>query len=143
MTALLKRWTTLGAALMGATLSGCAGGATEPPADDTAGQLDAPAAQATEPMRSDQITTDMSLGFPPPGEPMDAGESHDGHSMDTLPRSHRLAFMMGHVEAGLSLYRAGQPDMAAPHLLHPVSETHAAEREGLEELGFDAALFET
>lgn len=67
--------------------------------------------------------------------------SHD--DMETLPREYRLAFMMGHVEAGLSLYRAGEPEMAAPHLLHPVSETHASEREGLDVLGFNADLFET
>ena len=65
------------------------------------------------------------------------------HAMETLPIENRLAFMTGHVEAGLALYRAGEPEMAAPHLLHPVSETHAAERAGLEELGFEAALFET
>lgn len=58
----------------------------------------------------------------------------------TLPK--RLAFMTGHVEAGLALYRAGELQMAAPHLLHPVSETHAAEREGLDALGFEGALFE-
>ena len=50
--------------------------------------------------------------------------------------------MSGHVAAGLELYRVGEAEMAAPHLLHPVSETHAAEREGLEALGFDSALFE-
>ncbi len=60
----------------------------------------------------------------------------------TLPLPKRLAFMTGHVEAGLALYRAGELKMAAPHLLHPVSETHAAEREGLDAHGFDAALFE-
>ena len=32
--------------------------------------------------------------------------------------------------------------MAAPHLLHPVSETHKSERDGLEELGFKSFLFE-
>jgi len=50
--------------------------------------------------------------------------------------------MTGHVEAGLALYRAGEAEMAAKHLLHPVSETHATEREGLSALGFDASLFE-
>lgn len=58
-----------------------------------------------------------------------------------LPVAKRLAFMTGHVEAGLALYRAGEPGMAARHLLHPVAETHAAEREGLDALGFDASLF--
>ena len=66
-----------------------------------------------------------------------------GHDMAQLPLPKRLAFMSGHVEAGLALYRAGEPEMATPHLLHPVSETHQAERKGLDELGFDAALFET
>ncbi len=64
-----------------------------------------------------------------------------GHSMEVLPLPKRLAFMTGHVKAGLALYRAGEPEMAAPHLLHPVSETHKAERKGLKELGFDASLF--
>ncbi|MEL7447181.1 MAG: hypothetical protein AAGK02_15455, partial [Pseudomonadota bacterium] len=54
----------------------------------------------------------------------------------------RLAFMSGHVAAGLALYRAGESEAAAPHLLHPVSETHEAERAGLAELGFDPSPFE-
>ena len=65
-----------------------------------------------------------------------------GHHVGALPREHRLAFMRGHVEAGLALYRAGEPEMAAPHLLHPVSETHKSERQGLDELGFKGELFE-
>lgn len=76
----------------------------------------------------------------------DNGEAVDtavDHEMMALPIENRLAFMTGHVEAGLALYRAGEPEMAAPHLLHPVSETHADERAGLEELGFEAALFES
>ncbi|WP_421789618.1 hypothetical protein [Hyphobacterium sp.] len=60
----------------------------------------------------------------------------------TLPVEYRVAFMSGHVEAGLALYRAGAPDQAAPHLLHPVSETHAAERDGIDALGFRAEVFE-
>jgi len=67
-----------------------------------------------------------------------SAQEHD----ETLPLPLRLAFMTGHVEAGLALYRAGEPEMAAPHLLHPVSETHASEREGLDAYGFDATLFE-
>ncbi|MEO1043410.1 MAG: hypothetical protein AAFX52_14100 [Pseudomonadota bacterium] len=65
-----------------------------------------------------------------------------GHAIDTLAVPERLAFMTGHVKAGLALYRAGEPAMAAPHLLHPVSETHAAEREGLDALGFEPSVFE-
>ncbi|MEO1658388.1 MAG: hypothetical protein AAFR65_11760 [Pseudomonadota bacterium] len=74
------------------------------------------------------------------GEGGEGGET--GHTMDTLAVPERLAFMSGHVKAGLALYRAGEPAMAAPHLLHPVSETHAAEREGLDALGFQPELFE-
>ena len=51
--------------------------------------------------------------------------------------------MSGHVAAGLALFKAGAPEMAAKHLLHPVSESYAEEREGLDALGFDPALFET
>ena len=50
--------------------------------------------------------------------------------------------MSGHVEAGLALYRAGAPDQAAKHLLHPVSETHKAERAGIDALGFTPKVFE-
>jgi hypothetical protein len=74
------------------------------------------------------------------------GQSAEGpaashESMETLPVEKRVAFMSGHVEAGLALYRAGAPDQAAPHLLHPVSETHEAERAGIDALGFDQAAF--
>ncbi len=65
-----------------------------------------------------------------------------GASVDTLAAPERLAFMSGHVKAGLALYRAGEPEMAAPHLLHPVSETHEAERAGLDALGFAPEVFE-
>lgn len=61
--------------------------------------------------------------------------------MQTLAVEKRVAFMSGHVEAGLALFRAGAPEQAAKHLLHPVSETHASERAGIEALGFDQSLF--
>ena len=67
----------------------------------------------------------------------------DDHNMETLAVEKRVAFMSGHVEAGLALYRAGAPDQAAKHLLHPVSETHAAERAGIDALGFTADVFES
>ena len=74
--------------------------------------------------------------------PQPAETDSTGHAaMETLPVQFRVAFMSGHVEAGLALYRAGVPDQAARHLLHPVSETHAAEREGIDALGFDPAIF--
>ncbi|WP_300391618.1 hypothetical protein [Henriciella sp.] len=79
------------------------------------------------------------------GEAGEGGEGEGGeggaHTMETLPIENRLAFMRGHVAAGLALYRAGAPEQAAKHLLHPVSETHAQEREGLDELGFNGELF--
>lgn len=77
------------------------------------------------------------------GESGESGEGEGGHAMDMLPVEKRLAFMTGHVKAGIALYRAGEPAMGAPHLLHPVSETHQAERAGLDALGFDASIFET
>ena len=65
-----------------------------------------------------------------------------GHSeIGQLPIEKRVAFMAGHVQAGIALYRAGAPDQAAPHLLHPVSETHQAERTGIDALGFDQSIF--
>jgi len=67
------------------------------------------------------------------------GAGHE--AMETLPVQFRIAFMSGHVEAGLALYRAGAPDQAARHLLHPVSETHAAERAGIDALGFNPDIF--
>nr|WP_070959011.1 hypothetical protein [Hyphomonas sp. Mor2] len=75
------------------------------------------------------------------GEGEGEGEGEAGHSMDTLPVEKRVAFMSGHVEAGLALFRAGAPDQAAKHLLHPVSETHEAERAGIDALGFDQEIF--
>ena len=68
-------------------------------------------------------------------------EMHEDHSMGTLPVEKRIAFMSGHVEVGLALYRAGKPDQAAQHLMHPVSEMHQAERAGIDALGFNAAVF--
>lgn len=76
------------------------------------------------------------------GEGGEAGEGEGGEGVESLPLPNRLAFMSGHVKAGLALYRAGAPDAAAPHLLHPVSESYEGERAGLDELGFDPALFE-
>ena len=68
-------------------------------------------------------------------------EMHEDHSMGTLPVEKRIAFMSGHVEVGLALYRAGKPDQAAQHLMHPVSEMHKAERAGIDALGFNAEVF--
>ena len=68
---------------------------------------------------------------------------HEDHSMGTLPVEKRIAFMSGHVEVGLALYRAGKPDQAAQHLMHPVSEMHQAERAGIDALGFNPEVFKS
>ncbi len=70
-------------------------------------------------------------------------EMHEDHSMGTLSVEKRIAFMSGHVEVGLALYRAGKPDQAAQHLMHPVSEMHQAERAGIDSLGFKPEVFKS
>ncbi len=116
----LKTWTTLGlaTALAGAGLAGCAG-------ESGTGADTADASQAA----------DAGEGGEGGGE---GGETGDAV---TLSLEQRLVFMAGHVEAGLALYRAGKPEMAARHLSHPVTETHASERAGLDAIGFDPAVF--
>lgn len=127
----LRRWATLGLGTTVAATALVACNAPEP--------SEPQAPSATAPSQDDSTTM---IGMGEMGESGEGEGGETGHSMDTLPLPKRLAFMTGHVEAGLALYRAGEPGMAARHLLHPVSETHAAEREGLDQLGFDGALFE-
>jgi len=127
MRSTVKVWTGLGlaTALVGTSLAGCSGEAGE--GEGGEGGESAIAGEAGE-------------GEGGEGE---GGEGEGGEdAIGALPLPQRVAFMSGHVEAGLALYRAGDSAAAAPHLLHPVSETHAAERAGLDELGFDAAPFE-
>jgi hypothetical protein len=85
------------------------------------------------------------VASPAPADMVAEADAHSGPhealDMETLPVAFRVAFMSGHVEAGLALYRAGAPDQAAKHLLHPVSETHAAERAGIDALGFEPEIF--
>ena len=79
---------------------------------------------------------------PKSGEAVIEDEHIGAHTeIGQLPIEKRVAFMAGHVQAGIALYRAGAPDQAAPHLLHPVSETHQAERAGIDALGFDQSIF--
>ena len=66
-----------------------------------------------------------------------------GRNIEELALQHRLAFISGHVAAGIFLYRAGRLSEASKHLMHPVSETHKAERLGLESEGLDIERFET
>ncbi len=134
MRSTIKTWTTLGlaGALVGGTLAGCsgeqgAGEAGEGGSDASAASGEAGAAHSAS-------------GEAGAGEGGEAGEA--GASVDALALPQRLAFMAGHVEAGLALYRAGDAKAAAPHLMHPVSETHADERAGLDKMGFDAGVFE-
>ena len=41
------------------------------------------------------------------------GEEDAPHEREALPVEKRVAFMSGHVEAGLALYRAGAPEQAS------------------------------
>lgn len=93
--------------------------------------------------QADLEPTSSTLSPTAVAAPADAGEGEGemGHSMETLPVEKRVAFMSGHVAAGLALFRAGAPDQAAVHLLHPVSETHEAERAGIDALGFEQDIF--
>ncbi|MEM9705890.1 MAG: hypothetical protein AAF850_07415 [Pseudomonadota bacterium] len=151
----VKRWAGLGlgTAFLGTSLVACGSdtevATPEAPAADAAAEAvasaDAPIADQTKaPAVSDTTVVDAAAGEGEGGEG-EGGEGEGGEAgpaMDTLPLPQRLAFMTGHVKAGLALYRANEPQMAAPHLLHPVSETHQAERAGLDDLGFDASIFE-
>ena len=92
----------------------------EPPANEV--KLEAP----------EQVNKEMPMKHSP----------EEMEEMQTLAVEKRVVFMSGHVVAGLTLYRAGVPEQAAKHLLHPVSETHAAERAGIDALGFKADIFE-
>jgi hypothetical protein len=135
MTLKLKVWTGLGlgTVLLGTSLVACS----------------SPSDQIQEENAEVSMTTDVSepaqkvksIEYGEGGESGESGTS--GGSMEVLPIENRLAFMTGHVEAGLALYRAGKLEQAAPHLLHPVSETHQSERQGLDALGFEASLFKS
>ncbi|MDJ0642576.1 MAG: hypothetical protein QNJ15_07150 [Erythrobacter sp.] len=118
----LRTWATLGlaTALAGAGLTGCAGEGGE----------------------GGEGTSTSQAGEAGEGEGGEGESGESGGDVGALPLPQRVAFMSGHVAAGIALYRAGEIEAAAPHLLHPVSETHTAEREGLAELGFDASPFE-
>ncbi|MEM9172030.1 MAG: hypothetical protein AAGA84_04920 [Pseudomonadota bacterium] len=95
---------------------------------------------SSEPEAVENAVADAPVASEADAPPADAQAHHD---TGDLPLEFRLAFMSGHVNTGITLYRAGEPEAAAPHLLHPVSESYAEEREGLDEVGFDASLFET
>ncbi|MEM8986188.1 MAG: hypothetical protein AAGC95_05640 [Pseudomonadota bacterium] len=146
----LKKWATvgLGTAFLGTGLVACGSEeqAATPAKDEAAvekAEDDGHSHSHSDDSHSHSHDSHSHAGEMGEGEGGEGGEGGEaGPDMDTLALPQRLAFMTGHVEAGLALYRAGAPEMAAPHLLHPVSETHAAERAGLDALGFDASLFE-
>ncbi len=134
--ATLKKWIGLGlgTALIGSSLAGCGGEGEGGENGEAAVTDEAPSGEQGEGEGEGGESGESGEG--------EGGEGEAGHSMGDLPVSQRLAFMSGHVEAGLALYRAGEPEMAAPHLLHPVSEGYAEEREGLDALGFTPGIFE-
>ncbi|QUL36678.1 hypothetical protein [Erythrobacter sp. JK5] len=121
----LKTWAGLGlaTALAGAGLAGCAGEGGE--SGETA-----------------QTSQSGEAGEAGEGEGGEGEGGAIGTEVAALSLPQRVAFMSGHAAAGIALYRAGESEAAAPHLLHPVSETHADERAGLAQLGFDPAPFE-
>ncbi|MEM6708289.1 MAG: hypothetical protein AAF648_05850 [Pseudomonadota bacterium] len=137
----IKRWTGLGfsTALVVTALSGCAEGEGEAGDVGETGE----AAQTASALVGE-------AGEGGEGEGGEGGEFGEGEgeggegiaAMEDLQPGYRAAFMAGHVEAGLALYRADAPEQAAPHLQHPISETHEAERAGLAALGLDTELFE-
>ena len=129
----------LGTAVLGIGLAACSPGGEGEGEGHTAGES---SAVAHGEMGEGEHSNVNYEGENAHGESGEGEGGEHAHNMETLELSKRLAFMSGHVEAGLALYRANEPKMAAPHLLHPVSETHEAERAGLEELGFDPSLFE-
>ncbi|MEM1380690.1 MAG: hypothetical protein AAGH41_08705 [Pseudomonadota bacterium] len=139
MTIDLKKWAGLGlsTAVLGTSLVACGGEGGE----DELGEGQEPQAESTMPSMDGEGEGEGGEGEGGEGEG-EGGEGEGGADIGSLPQPFRLAFMAGHVEAGLALYRAGEPEMAAQHLLHPVSETHEAERAGLDAIGFDAAIFE-
>ncbi len=141
MKSTVKVWTGLGlaTALVGTSLAGCSGEAGEGEGGESA-----IAGEAGEGGEGEGGEGESGEGEAGEGGEGEGGEGEGGEdAIGALPLPQRVAFMSGHVEAGLALYRAGDGSAAAPHLLHPVSETHAAERAGLDELGFDATPFET
>ena len=166
MTLDLKKWATLGVgtALLGAGLVACAPGDKGADKADSAIAGEAGEAASGEAGEGENgegeggeageaatgeagegeagESGEGEAGESGEGEGGEAGEGEGGEGVESLPLPNRLAFMSGHVKAGLALYRAGAPDAAAPHLLHPVSESYEGERAGLDELGFDPALFE-
>ncbi|MEQ8412419.1 MAG: hypothetical protein RIC51_04340 [Erythrobacter sp.] len=133
----LKTWAGLGlaTALAGVGLAGCAGEGGEGGEGGEAAQT-APGGEGGESGEGESGEGESGEGEGGEGE---GGES--GSDIGALPLPQRLAFMSGHVAAGIALYRAGEPEAAAPHLMHPVSEGYEAEREGLDRLGFEPATF--
>ncbi|MEP1605863.1 MAG: hypothetical protein ABJJ48_06095, partial [Marinomonas sp.] len=98
----LKTWTTLGlaGALMGGTLAGCSSGGENGESGEEGSAVAGEAGEAGEA----GADTQAAAG----GEAGEGGESGEaGESASSLPLQQRLAFMAGHVEAGLALYRAG------------------------------------
>lgn len=83
-----------------------------------------------------------SLALSACSDPSETQNAVEASAEESGELAKRLAFMAGHVEAGIALYRAGESEAGGPHLLHPVSEAYAEEREGLDQLGFDPAPFE-
>ena len=155
MTYTPKRWISLGlgAALLGtAGLAACGGEGGEAGETGETGDsaVHGEAGEAGAHTETHAESTAPEAAYAGEGGEMGEGEGGEGEGggvvstaggVRVLPVEKRVAFMSGHVEAGLALYRAGFPEMAAKHLMHPVSETHSEERAGIDAFGFEQDLF--
>ena len=92
------------------------------------------APETAPPENSLQIETDRALT---------GNEVSTSVGVRILTADKRVAVLAGHIEAGLALYRAGAPDLAAAQLNHAVSLETQSERDGFGAFGFDSSVYET
>jgi len=137
-----KRWTHLGlaAVLLSTTALSACGGEGGEGGEAAGGEAGEGAVHAEMGEGAGEAASAGEAGEGESGEG-EGGEAGDALNVGALPLDHRVAFMAGHVAAGLNLYRAGHPELAARHLMHPVSEMHASERGGMDAIGFDPAPY--
>ena len=104
------------------------------PACDGPAPYAAPAPETDLPDNSAKVETDRALA---------GNEVSTSAGVRILSAEKRVAVMAGHVAAGIDLYRAGEPDLAAAQLDSAVSRETATERNGFDRFGFDPEAFET
>jgi hypothetical protein len=104
------------------------------PACDGPAPSRAPAPAATPPENALQLDIDRALSD---------NEVSTSVGVRVLTADKRVAVLAGHVEAGLALYRAGAPDLAAAQLDHAVTLETQSERNGFGQYGFAPEAYET